>query len=270
MAALNGHRAILGIVSCVMLVATNANAHETDRAVAIDADAAIAASQRVIGKPIGHHTLTDTTHRNVALSDYRGAPVVVNFVYTGCSQICPTATRSLAKAVREAHTAFGPDKFRIVSIGFNQPFDTPDAMAAFARQNGIRDADWSFLGADAGDVAALARDFGFTYKATAKGIDHLSQVTIVDRDGIVYRQIYGDAFEPRMLLAPLKELLSGQAQQAGFSGVWDKVKLFCTVYDPNTGGYRVNYSLFIEIFAGASILVGIAWFLLAERRRYRR
>jgi hypothetical protein len=31
----------------------------------------------------------------------------------------------------------------------------------------------------------------------------------------------------------------------------------------------VNYSLFVEIFAGATILAGIAWFLLREFRRLR-
>ena len=257
------------IALCTTLLMATVSAHEVTPSLAIDADQAIAASQRAIGKPLGAHALTDPDHRTIALADYRGKPLVVNFIYTGCSEVCPTATRFLSKAVGEARSALGPGRFNVVTIGFNQPFDTPEAMGAFARQNGIRDAAWRFLSPDAKDVAALARDFGFSYAANAKGIDHISQVTIVDRDGVVYRQVYGDAFEPRMLVAPLKELLTGQARQAGFAGVWDRVKLFCTVYDPNTGGYRVNYSLFIEIFAGGSILVGIAWFLLAERRRYR-
>jgi protein SCO1/2 len=113
----------------------------------------------------------------------------------------------------------------------------------------------------------MTRALGFTWYATPKGFDHIAQVSIVDAGGIVRGQVYGDAFEPRMLVEPLKELLSGQGRSAGFTGVWDRVKLFCTVYDPGTGGYRVNYSLFVEIFAGATVLVGIAWFVLREHRR---
>ena len=49
--------------------------------------------------------------------------------------------------------------------------------------------------------------------------------------------------------------------------MWTKVKLFCTVYDPAAGRYRLNYSLFVEIFAGASILIAIVWFLIGQSRR---
>jgi protein SCO1 len=236
---------------------------------ALDYDAALAASRQVIGRAVADATLVDTEHRAVSLADYRGRPLVVQFAYTGCTQVCSTTTRVLEGAVRAARDALGADRFEVVTIGFNAPFDGPEAMAAFARQNGIRDRRWRFLSADAKTIENVTRDLGFSYASTAKGMDHISQITVVDAQGMVYRQVYGDAFEARMLVAPLKELLTGEAQAAGLAGVWDRVKLFCTVYDPNTGGYRVSYSLFIEIFAGASILVAIAGFLLAERRRRR-
>ncbi len=39
----------------------------------------------------------------------------------------------------------------------------------------------------------------------------MTQVTIVDADGVIYRQVYGENFDLPMLVQPLKELLSGQA-----------------------------------------------------------
>ncbi|MGB7543473.1 MAG: SCO family protein [Burkholderiales bacterium] len=262
-------RAVLA--ACGMLLAAGAAAHvePSPATSAPDYDKALAVSQAAVGRQIGGYQLVDQNRRSIALTDYRGKPLVVSFVYTACSQACPVATQFLAKAVKEARAALGPDKFNVITIGFNQPLDSPEAMAAFARQNGIRDPNWGFLSADAATMQAITRAFGFTWYATPKGFDHISQVTIVDAGGVVYRQVYGDAFELRMLVEPLKQLLSGQAGGAGFAGVWDKVKLFCTVYDPGTGGYRVNYSLFVEIFTGATVLVGIAWFLIRERRRLR-
>ena len=77
------------------------------------------------------------------------------------------------------------------------------------------------------------------------------QATIVDAEGRIYRQVYGDAFELPMFIGPLKELLSGQARQAlTVENIWLKVKLYCTVYDPTSGRYKFNYSLFVELFAG--------------------
>src|SRR5690606_34557524 len=114
-------------------------------------------SQAAIGSPVGDFELRDASGKTVRLSDYRGAPLLVSFIYTGCFQICPTSTRFLAQAVNVARKALGEDRFHVVSIGFNQPFDDPVAMASFARQVGISDPRWSFLSPAAGDVEALTR-----------------------------------------------------------------------------------------------------------------
>lgn len=236
-----------------------------------DVRRAFETSQAAIGNPIGDFELRDASGKTVRLSDYRGKPLLVSFIYTGCFQVCPTTTRFLSEAVGVARKALGDGRFKVVSIGFNQPFDDPVAMASFAKQVGISDPDWGFLSPAPKDVEALTRRFGFTYEATSGGFDHLLQVSIVSADGVLYRQVYGENFDMPMLVQPLKELLSGQAsQQLTLANVWDKVILYCTVYDPHSGGYRVNYSLFFEIFAGLTTLGAIAWVVLRELRRSRR
>ncbi|MEZ5605063.1 MAG: SCO family protein [Burkholderiaceae bacterium] len=228
----------------------------------------IATSQAAIGRPLVDVRLRDSTGKDVRFSDYRGRPLLISLVYTGCFQACPVATQFLAEAVREARRALGDGKFAVVSIGFNQPFDSPAAMAAFKRQNKIDERGWDFLSPDPTQVDALTANLGFTYEATPKGFDHVTQVTIVDADGVIYRQVYGENFDLPMLVQPLKELLSGQASQhASLENLWEKVILYCTVYDPQTGGYRVNYSLFFEIFAGLTTLGAIAWVVMRELRR---
>jgi protein SCO1/2 len=236
-----------------------------------DVERALRTSQAAIGRRLDDFRFRDSGGRERSLSDFRGRPLVVSFVYTGCFQACPVATQFLARAVAQARAALGEDSFRVVSIGFNQPFDDPTAMAAFARQNRIADAGWSFLSPAPGSVEALTAAFGFVYEATPKGFDHVTQVTIVDADGVVYRQVYGERFDLPMLVQPLKELLSGQAsRELTAANVWEKVKLYCTVYDPNGGGYRLNYSLFFEIFAGLTTLGAILWVVGREWRRSRR
>jgi len=262
-------RGAFAACAALCFLVPGAAAHEAPEPGAPDYDKALAVSQAAVGRQLGEFELLDQNRRRIALADYRGKPLVVSFVYTACAQACPVATQALAKTVKEARAALGPDRFNVLTIGFNQPFDSPEAMGAFARQNGIRDPAWGFLSADAATMQTITRAFGFTWYATPKGFDHISQVSIVDGGGRVYRQLYGEAFESRILVEPLRQLLAGQADKAGLAGVWDKVKLFCTVYDPGAGGYRVNYSLFVEIFAGATVLAGIAGFLLREFRRLR-
>lgn len=240
-------------------------------AAAIDPDSALARSRAAIGSEPRDTPFTDVDGRRVRLSDYRGRPVVVSFVYTGCTQVCPTTTRFLGRAVAEARRVVGEDAFRVVSIGFNVPYDNPVSMRVFAKQNRIDDSRWSFLTPDAGATDALAHDFGFSYAAQSGGIDHLAQVTVLDAKGRVFAQVYGESFELPMLVAPLRALVLDEPQPASsFAQVVDRVRLICSVYDPVTGRYRLDYRLFIEIAIGFSCLALTAAFLWHERRRRRR
>lgn len=236
----------------------------------IDLQKAFAFSQSVIGQPVGDYELTDRAGNRVRLSRYRGKPLLVSFVYTGCYQVCPTTTKFLSRAVKVAQDVLGPGSFATVTIGFNLPFDTPQAMASFAKQQGIDLAHWEFLSPDAARLDALTRDFGFSYVATPKGFDHVTQVTVLDGEGKVYRQIYGDAFETPMLVGPLKDLVTGAPSPApNVADFIEKVRLLCTVYDPASGRYRLNYALFIEIFAGLTVIGAVVYSLLYEWRRHR-
>lgn len=262
---------VLGLARAVSIAGLLAVVPAAAPAQAPDVERALRTSQAAIGRSLDDFRFRDSTGVDRSLRDFRGKPLVVSFVYTGCFQACPVATQFLARAVAAARAALGDDRFEVVSIGFNQPFDSPAAMAAFARQNRIDDPRWRFLSPEPARVEALAAEFGFVFQATPKGFDHITQVSIVDADGAVYRQVYGENFDLPMLVGPLKELLSGQASRAFTpSNLWEKVKLYCTVYDPLSGGYRANYSLFFEVFAGLTTLGAIAAFIGRELRRGRR
>lgn len=238
----------------------------------LDPGTAVAKSGAAVGSRPADISFTDASGRRVALADFRGRPLVVSFVYTGCSQVCPTTTRSLAKAVREARRVLGADAFDVVSIGFDPPADNPMSMRAFARAQGIDgDAHWSLLVPDAGATAALARDFGFGYAPSAGGFEHLAQVTILDREGRIRAQVYGEAFELPMLVRPLRDLALGNPVDAGsLARVIERVRLVCTVYDPLTGGYRLDWRLFIELAVGFAVLGLTLGWVVRERRRARR
>jgi protein SCO1/2 len=239
---------------------------------ALDQTAALRASQAAVGRAIGDYTLQDREGRAVRLSSYRGKPLLVSFIYTGCFQVCPTTTRTLKKAVSVAREALGDGRFNVISIGFNQPADSPQALKSFAAQYGINSPNWEFLSPPAAIVPHLARDFGFGFVATAAGFDHLLQVSVVDAEGRIYRQIYGEDYSADYLTEPLKQLITGTrvADATSLSAILEQVRILCSVYDPRTGKYRVSYGLVLEIAGGATFLLWIIWFFLNEwltRRR---
>jgi protein SCO1/2 len=238
---------------------------------AVDAAAAVEASRAALGARPAAYAFTDTDGRRVTLAVLRGKPLVVSFVYTGCSQVCPTTTRFLKRAVAEARSVLGDDAFAVASIGFDIPLDNPVSMKVFARGNGIDDPRWSFLTPDAGVPEALARDLGFTYRPQSGGYEHLAQVTILDARGGVYAQVYGESFAVPMLVQPLRELTLGDAPAPRGTREWlARARLVCTVYDPVTGTYRLDFALLMEMAAGVLVLGSMLGFLLREWRRARR
>ncbi len=238
---------------------------------ALAQEQALRLSQGAIGQVVGDYTLTDTDGRPVRLSSLRGKPLLISFIYTGCFSVCPTTTRTLKRAVESAMRAVGPESFNVASIGFNVPFDTPAALRNFAGQQGVYFPNWLFLSPDAQTLEGLARDLGFSYARSAGGFDHITQVTILDRQGRVYRQVYGDSFPLPQLVGPLRELLTGTPPaEESLAGFIERVRLLCTVYDPTTGRYGYKYSILFEIFGGLMGLSAMLIFLLVELRKTRR
>jgi protein SCO1/2 len=240
-------------------------------AMVLDAKAALEVGQAAIGRQLGDHAFRDTELRAVRLSDFRGRPMIINLVYTGCSSVCPLVVQNLTRAVEVAQDALGQDSFRIATIGFDVRHDTPERMRAFAHAQGVALANWRFLSADAESIRRLASEVGFVAYPAPQGFDHLALTTIVDANGRIYRQVYGGAFETPAVVEPLKELVFGaRADWTSLDGVISRVRLFCTLYDPRTDRYRFDYSPFVGMAIGLLALSGIAGFAFREWRRGRR
>jgi protein SCO1/2 len=221
---------------------------------------------------LGDYSFSAADGREVRLDDYLGTPLLISMIFTSCHHVCPTTTKHLHKASEAAQEVLGDNSFKIVSIGFDTVNDTPDAMQGFARQQGIDADNWLFLSATPETIVRLSRDLGFQFFPTPRGFDHLTQTSMIDRHGKVYSQVYGMKFELPSLVEPLKQLVLNRPESAGhpISGLVDRLQLFCTVYNPATGRYEFDNSLFFQIASGFIVVFGISYYLIIEARRARR
>ena len=128
-----------------------------------DADSAVATSQAAIAKPLEEYLLYDRQGRPVKLSEYREKPLLISMIFTSCHHVCPAITRHLATAVEAAREAMGEDSFQVLTIGFDTPVDTPDAMRVFAKKQSVDDPNWEFLSGSADEIARLVDNIGFVY-----------------------------------------------------------------------------------------------------------
>lgn len=239
----------------------------------LDTRQALTASQAVVGSVPPDFTLLDRQGRPVRLAGYRGKPLLVSFIYTGCFTICPTQTRALHDAVRGLDRMLGPGQFNVASIGFNQPFDSPQALRAFAAQQRIDYPNWEFLSPPRQQVDALTRAFGFSYVETPAGFDHIVGVTVLDGRGRIHGQVYGDRLTAEALGVPLRELILATPTSGtvpSLAELAERVRILCTVYDPDTGEYRYDWKLLLEVLGGAIFFGTAGVYLVREWLAQRR
>jgi protein SCO1/2 len=233
----------------------------------VDNGVALRASQAVIGHALPEATLTDPSGRRLSLRELEGKPLVLSFVFTNCTYLCSALTLHLRDVVRIARDALGNDSFAVLTVGFDTPRDTPERMAQFARERGIRDPHWEFLSGDAVTVRRLTDAAGFTWAASKLGFDHIAQVTLINSDGRIVRQVYGQDFSPPDLVEPLKSLmLKGSVERSPVLGLARTARLWCTVYDPVTGRYRVDYSMLIGLLPAIIVLLMVSIAILIASR----
>jgi protein SCO1/2 len=90
----------------------------------------------------------------------RDRKVVINFLYTACSNICTPTTRHLLEA-RTLLGEFGRD-IQFYSISLTPLDDDPPALRAYMRSFGIdRDPGWTFLTGKPEHIEPLRAGLGF-------------------------------------------------------------------------------------------------------------
>lgn len=224
---------------------------------ALVATAAYEHSQAAIGRMVGPHELDSYDGTALSLAELRGRPLVISLVFTSCSTVCPLSTAHLRDSVIKARRALGRDSFSVLTFGFDASRDRPTQLRAFARTHDlIGVGNWHIASADTETTMELLDDLGFSWRASAGSFDHVTQTSILDSQGRVYRQIYGEAFPLPVLVEPMKDLVLGTiTRSVAPADLWDRLTFLCTVYNPLTGAYRFDYGIFFGVAIGGMSLV---------------
>ncbi len=102
--------------------------------------------------------LTDTSGNKVSLREVLagGKPVMLNFIYTSCTAVCPVMSATFA----EVQTKLGAerDKVRMVSISIDPEQDTPARLKAYGKKFGAG-PKWQMLTGSVEESLAVQRAF---------------------------------------------------------------------------------------------------------------
>lgn len=132
-------------------------------------------------------SLVSESGRTVTTAEYRGTVWIADFIFTRCGGSCPIlSSRMLALSRRTADLP----GIRYVSIGVDPEHDTPEVLAAYARDLGADLSRWSFLHGERPVIRTLIRD-GFKLAiedAPADSVEpilHSTRFVLVDGEGTI-------------------------------------------------------------------------------------
>ena len=157
-------------------------------------------------------TLTDQDARPFHMADTLGKVVLLSFIYTHCTDICPYE----AVKVKLSHDLLGPDAKNVVFVAVttDPKRDTPAVMNAYSKALGMSDG-WHFVGGPAAAVQAVWASYGIGVE-----VDKATQAAAVTEAGV---SSGGPDSDERGLLKGLSEAdldLVGKIEQA-FGGGYD-------------------------------------------------
>jgi cytochrome oxidase Cu insertion factor (SCO1/SenC/PrrC family) len=127
--------------------------------------------------PAPTFTLTDQQNHQYSLSSSKGKVVVLTFLYTHCTDVCPF----IATKLKDASTLLGNDNADVdfVVITVDPERDTPALLAAYSKEFGMYDR-WHFVTGTHEQVAPLWKAYGVEVKVDKDSIATLDMNDIRD------------------------------------------------------------------------------------------
>jgi protein SCO1 len=128
-----------------------------------------------------------------------GKVVVLNFIFTTCTDVCPLFTANLAQLQRTLKNEQGNVFF--VSISTDPEVDSPKVLKSYAQRYGADFQNWAFLTGSEAQLQQVWKSFDVRVIKKGRGlVQHTSLTTVIDRQGIRRFNFFGEKW-------PLKDLL---------------------------------------------------------------
>jgi protein SCO1 len=146
-------------------------------------------------------TLTDADGRTVSLADFRGKVVVLNFIYTNCTQECPLHAEKIAGIQSLINHTPMRDLVEFVTITTDPKRDHGQVLSDYGKVHGLDAANWLFLTAapdqPEDSTRKLAKAYGLEFTKDVEVMLVPGVVThVIDQQGRMRARFHGLEFDP--------------------------------------------------------------------------
>jgi protein SCO1/2 len=137
----------------------------------------------------------------------RGKIVVLDFIFTTCTDVCPLFTANLASLQRKLSARYGTDLY-FLSITTDPEIDSAKVLKAYAGRYSADLKNWAFLTGLETELKPVWNSFGIRVIKKARGlVQHTSLTTVIDRQGFRRANFLGEKWQLKDLDRDVVNLL---------------------------------------------------------------
>lgn len=182
---------------------------------------------QALDKPTPDFILSDASGKLVRPADFLGKVVILHFIYSKCTDICPLHAEKLAEVQGKINKSPMKDMVRFVSITTDPGNDTPQVLKNYGPQHGLDPVNWMFLTTAPGEpedyTRKLAQQFGHKFTVESDGtITHSVVTHIIGKFGRWLGNFYGLEFQSVNMLMFVNELTNDHDKPEE-PGLWDRI-----------------------------------------------
>lgn len=155
------------------------------------------------GGPAPDFRLTDQLGQQVALSQFKGKPVVLTFLYTNCPDACPLTAEKLHTTTQMLGT--DAQHVGILAVSTDPDRDTIAAAQQFSKEHQMQNS-WHYLVGTREVLTPIWSSYNIFAQSSQQSVSHSLGIYLIDKQG-KERVFLGNDFTPTQLTEDLKTLL---------------------------------------------------------------
>lgn len=165
--------------------------------------------------------LEDEGGRRLAGGDLRGRVLIVGFLFTRCTGVCPMLAARMVELQESLPPQDGSAPVDLVAVTVDPEHDQPEVLAEYARRWGMDPTRWHLLTGSRAEVDGVVAGFqqaverGPTSEGGIPDIRHSQRLALVDPAGDVRGLFETDAEGLAALRRAARQVARGPISRAG-------------------------------------------------------
>jgi protein SCO1 len=161
------------------------------------------------GSKVPNFGLLNQDGKPIKLSQYRGRPLLLTFIFSRCPlpEFCPLTSKNFAEIYRNLPSLPPSKKPHLLTISFDTEYDTPAVLRDYARRymNPLSFTDWEFATGSMDQIKEITTYFGLILRKESGQIVHSLVTALIGPDGKLVHLYLRNEWKPTDVLADLKQ-----------------------------------------------------------------